>query len=65
MTKARSIEEFRVDYPNAYKKWSIEEDELLETFFNEGKSIKEICPILKRTSGAISSRIRKKIKRRK
>ena len=45
------------DFPNAGKKWTKEEDDRLLLEFRNGKTIKEISQILKRSRGAISSRL--------
>ena len=42
-SKAFSIEEIRKKLTNAYKKWTLEEDEMLELHFCEKKSIAELC----------------------
>ncbi|ASS50560.1 MAG: hypothetical protein A3D31_13430 [Candidatus Fluviicola riflensis] len=44
---------------NAYEKWTIEDDEKLETLFCEGKKVTELSEIFKRNDGAIRSRIKK------
>ncbi len=41
-----SIEEIRKKFPNAYKKWTAEEELLLVDHFNQGETIKEIAEIL-------------------
>lgn len=46
-------------HKNAYEKWSTEDDEKLELFFCEGKSVAELSEIFKRNKGAIRSRINK------
>lgn len=57
--KAYSFKEIREKHTNAYKKWTIEEDEMLELHFCEKKSIAELCSLLGRNRGAIKSRIKK------
>lgn len=57
--KAYTLEEIRKHYPNAYKPWSVTDDELLITLFKGGKSIKELSSTFQRHEGAIQSRIRK------
>ena len=47
------------NHPRAYSKWSPEEDAYLTELQEAGVSIKEICSILHRNSGAIRSRMRK------
>jgi DNA polymerase III delta subunit len=44
---------------NAYKKWTFEEDEMLELHFCEKKSIAQLCSLFGRNRGAIKSRIEK------
>lgn len=57
--KAYSVKEIRKKHTNAYKKWTIEEDEMLEIYFCENKSITELCSLFGRNRGAIKSRIEK------
>jgi hypothetical protein len=57
--KAYTLEEIRKHYPNAYKPWSVADDELLITLYKGGKSIKELSSTFQRHEGAIQSRIRK------
>lgn len=57
--KSYSLMEIRKVHSNAYKKWTNEEDEMLKIYFNERKTIKELCLIFKRNIGAIKSRIEK------
>lgn len=54
-----SVEEKRVKHPNAYSRWSSEDDEKLELLFCEGKSINELSTFFGRNNGAIRSRIEK------
>ncbi len=56
---AYSVDEIRIKHPNAYKKWTSEEDALLMTKYNQAYSIRELTIIFKRKSGAIRSRIKK------
>ena len=49
----------RVKYPNAYKPWSPEEENLLRDVFGDGKSIEEISRQLQRQPSGIRSRVRK------
>ena len=58
-TKYYTIEEKRKTYANAYKPWNREDDELLISLYNQGKSITELALIFKRNKGAICSRIKK------
>ena len=57
--KIRSVAEIQEQHPQAYKPWSIEDDDRLEVLFSEGKSVKEICADLGRMKGAVYSRIKK------
>ncbi len=57
--KAYSVEEIRKKHSNAYKKWTVEEDEMLELHFCKKKSIIELCSLFGRNKGAIKSRIEK------
>jgi hypothetical protein len=57
--KAYSIEEISEKHTNAYKKWTLEEDEMLELHFCEKKSIAQLCSLFGRNRGAIKSRIEK------
>ena len=62
--KNYTLEEKRKQYPNAYRLWSIGDDEQLITLYNENKSIDELKTIFQRNEGAIRSRIRKFIDKR-
>lgn len=47
-------------YPNAGKAWTREENDILcDLYFRRKKSIRQIAKILKRSPGAISSRLKK------
>lgn len=46
-------------FNNAYEPWSESDDQQLELFYCEGKSISELMKIMKRSRGAITSRIKK------
>lgn len=47
-------------YPNAGKAWAREENDILcDLYFRRKKSIRQVAKILKRSSGAISSRLKK------
>ena len=59
--KAYTLDEKRKQYPNAYKSWSVEDDELLMALYNENRNIKDLTSIFKRNEGAIRSRIKKLI----
>ncbi|MBL7782019.1 MAG: hypothetical protein LCH81_15225 [Bacteroidetes bacterium] len=57
--KAYSVAEKRKSHGNAYKPWSLEDDEELVRLEKEGKSIAEIASIFGRNQGAINSRLNK------
>lgn len=59
--QAYTLDEKRKQFPNAYKSWSIEDDERLIALFKENRSVKEIASIFERNEGAIRSRIKKLI----
>lgn len=42
---------------NAGKPWSIEDDSILLSMYDEGKTRKEICEHFKRSTGSIASRL--------
>ena len=46
-------------HPQAYAKWTFEEEERLRRFYQEGKGIKEIAFLMNRNEGGIRSRLRK------
>ena len=54
-----SVKACQVDFPNAYKPWSQEDDDQLEQLFCEGKTAKELSDIFQRKQGAICSRLKK------
>jgi len=53
------IETLRKQYPNAYKKWSEEEVEMLKQMSSEGKSVQQISESLQRQPGAIAAKMKK------
>jgi len=57
--KAYSVTEIRTKHKAAYQKWSPELDEALMAMYEKGAELLELCHYFGRTSGAISSRIRK------
>jgi hypothetical protein len=57
--KAYSVEEIRLKNPNAYAKWSNEDDDRLEQLYCQGSSVGELTKLLGRNRGAIESRIKK------
>lgn len=54
-----TIEACRVEHPNAYKPWTLDDDDKLEVLWCEGKTTKELSDIFQRKPGAIRSRIKK------
>jgi hypothetical protein len=60
--KAYDIDVIREGLPNAYKSWSIDEDEKLIRLYQEGTTkIKDLASIFQRNDGAIRSRLKKLI----
>lgn len=57
--KAYSIDEKRQKHPNAYKKWTPEDDQQLRKEFAGGASISELAELLQREEGAIQSRLKR------
>lgn len=57
--KSYTLDDIRDEHPQAYRPWSAEDDERLETLFCEGKTVKELASIFERKEGAITSRIKK------
>lgn len=55
----RYVAEQKSLHPNAYEKWTEEDDNRLELLYNQGESVEEIAKFLKRNIGAINSRLRK------
>jgi hypothetical protein len=53
------VKELRKSLPNAYRPWSKDDDERLDQFYCQKKSVEELAKIFKRNVGAIESRIRK------
>jgi len=53
------MQEQKALYPNAYKPWSEDDDELLTKQYKEGASIKELMTLFQRNCGGITSRLRK------
>ncbi len=54
-----SVEKIRETHPSAYKKWTADEEAMLENLFNGGMSITEIAGMLGRMPGGIRSRLLK------
>lgn len=57
--KVYSLEKIRIEYPNAYRPWTGEEDERFEILRLERKSVSELAEIFGRKKGAIYSRLKK------
>jgi hypothetical protein len=57
--KSYTLDEKRINHPNAYLKWTEQDDEKLEILFCEGKTIRELSEYFGRNNGAIRSRIEK------
>lgn len=55
----KQLEDIRKTFPNAYKPWKREENNILKKLYSENKTISEIAQILKRQPSAISSRLEK------
>ena len=53
------MEQQKAEHPNAYSKWTEVEDKALINYCQEGKSVDEIARLLKRNTGAITSRMKK------
>ncbi len=58
-TKSYSVETLRQEHPQAYKKWTPDEDEELTKKYNDGLKINELAAILERKPSAIRSRLGK------
>lgn len=57
--KEYNVDVIRKTYPNAYQKWTEEEDKKLELLHNQAKGIKELAAIFQRNEGAIIARLKK------
>lgn len=57
--KKYSVEKIRQEHPNAYQKWSHDEDALLKKEFQSGKSTETLADFFRRKIGAIRSRLKK------
>lgn len=53
------IAKIREEYPNAFHAWTKEDEMLLTSLFNEGKSIEELSVALQRQAGGIKARLEK------
>lgn len=54
-----TVEQARLDYPNAYKPWTESDDQLLKDLVDSGQNIKEIAERFGRKNSAIRSRLLK------
>jgi len=57
--RSHSQEAIRTEFPNAYAKWSSDDDEQLRKLYQSGKTVKELVQIFQRKPGAIESRLKK------
>lgn len=57
--KSYNMDNIRQKHQRAYEKWTIEEDKLLFSKFEQGIDVKEIATILERQPSAINSRLKK------
>jgi hypothetical protein len=57
--KAYTVEEKRIKHPNAYKKWTSEEDAVLKEKYKQVRSIQKLSALFQRNPGAIRSRLKK------
>ncbi len=53
------IAKIREEYPNAFHAWTKEDEMLLTSLFNEGKSIEVLSVALQRQAGGIKARLEK------
>ena len=58
-SKKYSVKNVRREYPNAYKKWTKNEDQKLVQEYKNGRSISELADSHGRKKGAIRSRLKK------
>lgn len=57
--KSYSVEIIRQQYPNAYAKWTSEDDKLLQNKYDQGISVAELSQFFQRKPDAIRSRLKK------
>ncbi len=57
--KGSGFDQIRESHPQAYRRWTPEEDEKLVTLSQEGVTVKELMAIFGRKRGAITSRLKK------
>ena len=53
------VEKVRKDHPNAFHPWTKEDEELLASLFNDGKTVKELSKSFQRNEGGIKARLAK------
>lgn len=53
------LERVRLKHPNAYRKWSFEDDQELGRLFDAGMTTRELASVFQRTDGAIRLRLMK------
>lgn len=53
------LEKMRKDYPNAYRPWTEDQDEKLQTGFKKGRSVAQLSKQLGRHPGSIKKRLEK------
>jgi hypothetical protein len=58
-SKSYTVSDVRLRYPNAYEKWSNEQDKFLKENFPKGMTVSQLAKHLQRKPGAIRSRIKK------
>ena len=56
---ADKLSKMREKYPNAYRRWSTDEDEKLQAMFNDGQSLEKLSNELGRHKGSIRKRLEK------
>ncbi len=56
---SKRLEEMRKTYPNAFRPWKQEDDELLVKLHNKGDGLQKLCEVLQRQPGGIKARLQK------
>ncbi len=59
MTNTYEVNQLRIEYPNAYKPWTAQEDAELVRQHKNGRTSKELAGLFQRKGGAITSRLKK------
>jgi len=57
--RGTGFDALREEHPNAYRPWSQEQDEKLQEFFTEGRSLADLAKTFGRKNGGIRSRLMK------